>query len=84
MSKVYHSIFDKLLKLPDDTLVYPAHDYRGQTVSTIGEERAFNPRLQVDGVAEFSAIMAALNLPNPKLMDVAVPANLGCGHPAPA
>lgn len=47
----YHSIFDKLLRLPDETLVYPAHDYKGDTVSTIGEEKAFNPRLQVDSTS---------------------------------
>jgi sulfur dioxygenase len=77
----YHSLFDKLLKLPDDTLVYPAHDYRGNTVSTIGEERRHNPRLQVAGAAEYAALMAALNLPSPALMDVAVPANRACGKP---
>ena len=80
--QLYHSIFDKLLTLPDETWVYPGHDYRGQTVSTIGEERAFNPRLRVRTEAEFRAIMDALELPNPKLMDVAVPANLSCGRAA--
>ena len=75
----YHSIFDKLLKLPDETLVYPGHDYKGDTVSTIGEERACNPRLQVSSVDEYVELMNALNLPNPKLMDVAVPANLKVG-----
>lgn len=75
----YDSLFNKLLKLPDDTLVYPGHDYKGMTVSTIGEERRFNPRLQVNNVAEYIHIMDNLNLPNPKLMDIAVPANLGCG-----
>lgn len=75
----FDSIFNKLLRLPDDTLVYPGHDYKGDTVSTIGEERAFNPRLQVDSVEQYAEIMNNLNLPNPKLMDVAVPANLHVG-----
>ena len=75
----YRSLFDVLLKLPDKTLVYPAHDYKGDTVSTIGEERAFNPRLQVDSVEKYAEIMNNLNLPNPKMMDVAVPANLKIG-----
>jgi glyoxylase-like metal-dependent hydrolase (beta-lactamase superfamily II)/rhodanese-related sulfurtransferase len=75
----YDSLFNKLLKLPDETLVYPGHDYKGDTVSTIGEERAFNPRLQVSSVEEYVAIMDTLNLPNPKQMDVAVPANLRQG-----
>ena len=71
----YDSIFNRLLKLPDDTLVYPAHDYKGDAVSTIAEERAHNPRLQVKSADEYVAIMNGLNLPNPKMMDVAVPAN---------
>lgn len=75
----YHSIFEVLLKLPEATLVYPAHDYKGDTVSTIGEERDFNPRLQVDSVDEYVEIMNNLRLPNPKMMDVAVPANLKLG-----
>jgi sulfur dioxygenase len=75
----YDSIFNKLLKLPDDTLVFPAHDYKGETVSTIGEERAFNPRLQVKSVDQYVDIMNRLNLPNPKMMDVAVPANMRVG-----
>jgi rhodanese-related sulfurtransferase len=75
----YDSIFNKLLKLPDDTLVFPAHDYKGETVSTIGEEKAFNPRLQVKSVDEYAAVMNNLNLPNPKMMDVAVPANMRVG-----
>ncbi len=72
----YDSIFNKVLKLPDDTLVYPAHDYKGDTVSTIGEEKAFNPRLQVSSVEEYAEIMDNLNLADPKMMDVAVQANL--------
>jgi len=75
----YHSIFDVLFKLPDTTFVYPAHDYKGDTVSTIGEERAFNPRLQVESVDQYVEIMNNLHLPNPKMMDVAVPANLKVG-----
>jgi glyoxylase-like metal-dependent hydrolase (beta-lactamase superfamily II)/rhodanese-related sulfurtransferase len=75
----YDSIFNKLLKLPDDTLVFPAHDYKGETVTTIGEEKRWNPRLQVTSVDEYAALMASLNLPNPKMMDVAVPANMRVG-----
>ncbi len=75
----YDSIFNKLLKLPESTLVYPAHDYKGWTVTSIGEERRFNPRLQVKNKEEYIAVMKALKLPNPKQMDVAVPANLKCG-----
>jgi len=79
----YRSIHERLLTLPDETRVYPGHDYKGWTESTIGEERAHNPRLQVANEAEFVALMNGLNLPNPKLMDVAVPANLRCGRTAP-
>lgn len=78
----YDSLFNKLLKLPEDTLVYPGHDYKGWTVSTIGEERRYNPRLQVSSVEAYVNIMNNLKLPNPKYMDVAVPANLACGQPA--
>ena len=75
----YDSIFNKLLKLPDATMVFPAHDYKGDTVSTIGEEREFNPRLKVKSMDEYAALMNGLNLPNPKMMDVAVPANMRVG-----
>jgi len=75
----YDSIFNKLLRLPDETLVYPAHDYKGDTVSTIAEEKAFNPRLKVKSIDEYVALMNNLNLPNPKMMDVAVPANMQIG-----
>jgi glyoxylase-like metal-dependent hydrolase (beta-lactamase superfamily II)/rhodanese-related sulfurtransferase len=75
----YESIFGRLLRLPEETLVFPAHDYKGDTVSTIGEERAFNPRLQVRSVDEYAALMNGLNLQNPKMMDVAVPANMRQG-----
>ena len=79
----YDSLFNKLLQLPDDTLVYPGHDYKGDTVSTIGEEKAFNPRLQVNSAVEYAAIMDDLNLPNPQQMEVAVPANLAIGLSTP-
>jgi sulfur dioxygenase len=75
----YESIFDRLLKLPDSTLVYPAHDYKGDTVSTIGEEKRYNPRLQVKSVEEYVALMNNLKLGSPKMMDVAVPANMKVG-----
>jgi sulfur dioxygenase len=78
--KQYHSLFNRLLQLPDETLVYPAHDYKGWMVSSIGEEKRHNSRLQVKTAAAYIAIMAELNLPNPAMMDVAVPANQSCGN----
>src|ERR671934_2525065 len=75
----YDSIFNKLLRLPDETMIFPAHDYKGETVSTIGEEKAFNPRLQVQSVDQYVDLMNSLNLPNPKMMDVAVPSNMRQG-----
>ncbi|SFK73503.1 MBL fold metallo-hydrolase [Methylocapsa palsarum] len=75
----YKSIFGKLLKLPDETLVYPGHDYKGDTVSTIGEERRYNPRLQVSSPGEYAELMNNLKLANPKMMDVAVPTNMHVG-----
>jgi sulfur dioxygenase len=75
----YDSIFNKLMKLPDETLVFPAHDYKGDTVSTIGEEKVFNPRLKVKSIDEYVDLMNGLHLPNPKMMDVAVPANMHVG-----
>ena len=75
----YDSIFNKLLRLPDETMIFPAHDYKGETVSTIGEEKSFNPRLQVKSVDQYVELMNNLNLPNPKLMDVVVPANMHVG-----
>ena len=75
----YESLFGKLLRLPDETLVFPAHDYKGDTVSTIGEEKRYNPRLQVKSIDDYVALMASLNLPNPKMMDVAVPSNMKIG-----
>ena len=75
----YDSIFNRLLKMPNETLVFPGHDYKGDTVSTIGEERKSNPRLQVKSIDEYVNLMNNLNLPNPKMMDVAVPANMKIG-----
>ena len=72
----YHSLFDKILKLPDKTLVYPAHDYNGNKVSSIGEQKKNNPRLQVNSAEQYAEIMNNLNLANPRMMDVAVPANI--------
>src|SRR5947209_8532994 len=69
----------RLLRLPEETLVYPAHDYKGDTVSTIGEEKRFNPRLRVRDAEEYAALMASLHLPDPKMMDVAIPANIHQG-----
>jgi sulfur dioxygenase len=71
----YDSITQKLFALPDDTIVYPGHDYKGDMVSTIGEEKQYNPRLQVADKLAYVELMDNLNLDNPKLMDVAVPAN---------
>ena len=72
----YDSLFNRLLKLPEKTLVFPAHDYNGKKNSTIGTEKNNNPRLQVSSKEEYADIMNNLNLPNPKMLDVAVPANL--------
>ena len=72
----YNSIFNRLLKLPEKTLVYPAHDYNGKKYSTIENEKNNNPRLQVKSKQEYADIMENLNLSNPKMMDVAVPANV--------
>lgn len=78
--KSYDSIVNKLFTLGDETLVYPAHDYKGFTASSIAEERRHNPRLAGKSAEEYAAIMNNLDLPDPKLMDVAVPANLACGR----
>jgi len=75
----YNSIFNRLLKLPEETLLYPAHDYNGQTVSSIGKEKKFNPRLQVNGINEYIDIMNNLNLSKPKLMDTNVASNIKLG-----
>ena len=74
-SDSYESIFNYILKLPEETFVYPAHDYNGNTVSTIKEEKKFNPRLQVKSKQEYIDIMNNLTLPDPKMMDVALLAN---------
>lgn len=78
--KSWDSITEKLFVLPDATIVYPAHDYKGWTRSSIGEERRHNPRLAGKTRDQYIETMANLNLPSPKLMDVAVPANLACGR----
>ncbi len=75
----YNSLFNRLLKLPDETLVYPAHDYKGEKVSTIGKEKKFNPRLQVNNVEEYIEIMNNLNLKNPVGIDFNVANNLKLG-----
>ena len=72
----YDSLFKKLLKLPEKTLVYPAHDYNGKKYSTIENEKNNNPRLQVKSAEEYAEIMDNLNLENPEMMDIAVPANI--------
>lgn len=74
----YDSIFNKLLKLPPETIIYPGHDYNGQTSSTIFEEINFNPRLQVSSADEYAELMNNLNLAKPKYIDFAVPKNLKC------
>ncbi len=78
-ARQYDSLFNKILKLPDDTQVYPAHDYKGDTVSTIGAEKALNPRLRVGSVDEYVDLMNGLGLRRPSMMDVAVPANRRLG-----
>ena len=75
----YNSIFNKLLKLPDETLLYPAHDYKGEKVSTIGKEKKFNPRLQVNNVNEYIEIMNKLSLKKPISIDYNVTRNLNLG-----
>ena len=72
----YNSLFNKLLKLPKETLVYPAHDYNGKKYSTIEAEKNNNPRLQVSSAEEYAEKMNSLNLANPKMIDIAVPANV--------
>ncbi len=72
----YESLFNRVLKLPEETIVYPAHDYNQKLSSTIGDEKKNNPRLQVNNADEYAEIMNNLNLANPKMMDIAVPANL--------
>ncbi len=79
---LYESITEKLFTLPDYVWVYPGHDYRGQTVSTIGEEKQYNPRLAGQSKTAFVKLMGSLNLPNPKKIMEAVPANQHCGQKA--
>jgi glyoxylase-like metal-dependent hydrolase (beta-lactamase superfamily II) len=80
---LYESITKKILNLPDETLIYPAHDYNGRRVSCVAQEKAINPRLAGKTRDEFTEIMNNLNLPKPKLIDVAVLANRMCGVPEP-
>ena len=75
----YNSIFNRLLKLPEDTILYPGHDYNGKESSTIGYEKKFNPRLQVKNVDEYVEIMSNLNLSKPKLIDINVSRNIKLG-----
>jgi glyoxylase-like metal-dependent hydrolase (beta-lactamase superfamily II) len=79
---MYRSVHDRIFSLPDDCLLYPAHDYRGLTVTSVAEERRFNPRLGGEiAVGDFTGYMKNMRLAHPKLIDVAVPANLRCGRP---
>ena len=78
-ARAQYESLQRLVRLPEETLVFPAHDYKGDTVSTIGEEKRFNPRLQVRDADEYAKLMESLHLPNPKMMDVAVPANIHQG-----
>ncbi len=75
----YHSLFNKLLKLPEETFLYPGHDYNGEKVSTIGKEKKLNPRLQVNSVDEYIEIMSNLNLSKPEMMDSNVSKNIRLG-----
>ena len=79
---MYRSVREQIFALPSECLLYPAHDYRGLTVTSVAEERRYNPRLGGDiGVGDFAGYMKNLRLAHPKLLDVAVPANLRCGQP---
>src|ERR1700757_185160 len=79
---MYRSVRERIFSLPDSCLLYPAHDYRGLTMTSVGEEKRFNPRLGGDvGIGDFTGHMANLKLAHPKQMDIAVPANLRCGKP---
>jgi glyoxylase-like metal-dependent hydrolase (beta-lactamase superfamily II) len=75
----YNSLFNKLLKLPEETILYPGHDYNGKKFSTIGNEKKFNPRLQVDSVDQYIEIMSNLKLSKPKMIDTNVSRNLMLG-----
>ena len=78
---LYDSITKKIFSLPDETLIYPAHDYTGRRVSCVEQEKAINPRLAGKNRDEFIKVMQELNLPKPTLIDIAVPANRMCGVP---
>ncbi len=79
---MYRSVHEQIFTLPDECLLYPAHDYRGLTVTSVAEERHFNPRLGGEiGIGDFTGYMKNLRLAHPKLLDIAVPANLSCGRP---
>ena len=79
-AKEQFNSLNRLLALGDNTYVYPGHDYKGWTISTINEEKLFNPRLKPQTAEAYAELMAKLNLPDPKLMDIAVPANQACGN----
>ncbi len=82
-ANLFRSVHEQIFTLPDECLVYPAHDYRGLTVTSVGEEKAYNPRLGgLLSESDFSGYMANLKLAHPKKLDVAVPANLQCGRPS--
>ncbi|MBN1206051.1 MAG: MBL fold metallo-hydrolase [Myxococcaceae bacterium] len=83
-AQLYDSITRVLFSLPEETLIYPGHDYKGRTVTSIAEEKRHNPRLSGRRREEFIRIMENLNLPKPRKIDIAVPANRACGHTAPA
>ncbi|MEQ1599671.1 MAG: MBL fold metallo-hydrolase [Methylotenera sp.] len=80
---LFESIANRIFTLPDETLIYPGHDYNGRRISSVAQEKAINPRLAGKTLDEFVAIMNNLNLPKPKLIDIAVPANRMCGVPEP-
>jgi glyoxylase-like metal-dependent hydrolase (beta-lactamase superfamily II)/rhodanese-related sulfurtransferase len=81
-AQMYRSIHEQIFALPDECLLYPAHDYRGLTVTSVAEERRFNPRIGGEiGIGDFTGYMKNLHLAHPKMIDVAVPANLRCGRP---
>jgi sulfur dioxygenase len=82
-ASLFDSITNKIFSLPDEALIYPGHDYNGRRVSSVVQEKAINPRLAGKTREEFIAIMNNLNLPKPKLIDIAVPANRMCGIPEP-
>ena len=80
--RLYRSVHEQILSLPPDCLLYPGHDYRGLTVTSVAEERRYNPRFGgTSSEADFAGYMRHLGLPHPKLIDIAVPANLRCGRP---